>query len=87
MVAKGYRTPADLLIDRMGWGSPVVQRSDASPVYEPRMSVIMNNPQIKSPEVEQIRQMPTNIVSTIETPVETPTTTVDTIQSPTNIVE
>ena len=89
VVASKYRTPADLLIDRMGWGSPVVQRADSSPVYGGRASVIMDNPQsnVQSPEVEEIRQMPE--MSLIATTNTTPTMNSTAVESfnPSNIVE
>ena len=89
VVAKSYRTPADLLIDRMGWGSPVVQRGDASPIYERRTSVIIDNPlsTVHSPEMDQTWHMPsTSLVPTVVSPVST-TAVVEQIQSPSNIIE
>ena len=89
-MAKNYRTPADLLIDRMGWGSPVVQRADGSPMYGGRATVIMDNPQssVQSPEpVEEIQQMPE--MSLIATSSSTPTlnsTAVETYK-PADLVE
>ena len=90
MVARNYRTPADLLIDRMGWGSPVVQRADNSPIYGGRASVIMDNPQssVQSPEeVEEIRQMPE--MSLIATSSSTPTMNSTAVEryAPTDLVE
>ena len=90
MVAKSYRTPADLLIDRMGWGSPVIQRGDDSPVYEARTSVIIDNPMstVQSPEGDQTRQMPGNqLVPTTVTTPSAATAVVEQPQTPTNIIE
>ena len=90
MVSKSYRTPADLLIDRMGWGSPVIQRGDDSPTYEARTSVIIDNPMssVQPPEGGQTRQMPSSqLVPTMVTSPSTVTTVVEQVQSPTNIVE
>ena len=74
----------------MGWGSPVVQRADGSPMYGGRATVIMDNPQstVQSPEpVEEIQQMPE--MSLIATSSSTPTmnSTVVEKYTPTDLVE
>ena len=74
----------------MGWGSPVVQRADGSPIYGGRASVIMDNPQstVQSPEqIEEIQQMPE--MSLIATSSSTPATNTTTVEryTPAEIVE
>ena len=73
----------------MGWGSPVVQRSGASPIYEARASVIIDNPMsaAQSPEGISTRQMPgTQLVPAVVSPASN-TAVVERTQSPENIIE
>ena len=91
-MAKGYTIPVDLLIDRVGWNSPVVTHTDTSPVYGPKVTTVgeVTTPDdIQSPDVDiDTRQMPSSsvAVSQVKSPIMATTTTVDTI-NPSTMIE
>ena len=91
-MAKGYTIPVNLLIDRVGWNSPVVSRSDSSPVYGAKVTTVgevVTPDDIQSPDTDiDTRQMPSTsvAVSQVKSPIMASTTTVDTF-SPSAMVE
>ena len=91
-MAKGYTIPVDLLIDRVGWNSPVVTRTDTSPVYGGKMSSmeeVITPDDVQSPDTDiDTRQMPSSSVAVtqVKSPIMSTTTTVDTIK-PSDMIE
>ena len=43
-MAKGYTIPVDLLIDRMGWSSPIVSINETFPVYGSKVTAMVDAP-------------------------------------------
>ena len=95
-VTKNYRIPADLLIDRKGWGSPIIHPDNSSPTYDiQRQGVVVNNPNynvqlVSSPDpslMENHRQMPSTSLVIPQSPSLSTDSTAVEIFSPTNIME
>ena len=96
-VTRNYRIPADLLIDRKGWGSPIINPDNSSPTYGmQRQGVVVDNPNYIQqlvppsdlPPPEEQRQMPeTSLVVSQPSPsMSTESSAVEPF-TPTNIIE